>query len=180
MPIDGLAEAYKQVVASKYSTSALSYRIHHGLDDRETPMAVLVIEMIRPRLSGVVYTADPIGGDRDTLQVGAVRGLGDVLVGGNTSPQYAYRIEKSIFRILDTTGVDAIEPSSLRTAFHEEFLRKIWQSARQLESHFQRPLDIEWALDETGRLYLLQVRPLLVVPEHHRGNPRTHPELSRP
>ena len=69
VPIEELSEAYKQVVASKYSASALSYRLHHGVDDRETPMAVLVLEMIQPRFSGVLYTADPVGEDRDTIRV---------------------------------------------------------------------------------------------------------------
>src|SRR5665647_1489512 len=84
-----LPRAYKQVVASKYSASALSYRMHHGIDDRETPMAVLVLTMVQPQYSGVLYTADPTGeGGQDSIRVSAVSGLGDGLVGGDTSPQH--------------------------------------------------------------------------------------------
>ena len=111
VPIGDLAEAYKQVVASKYSATALSYRMHHGLDDRETPMAVLVLEMIQPRLSGVLYTADPVGADQDSIRVSAVAGLGDALVGGNTSPQRTYRIDKNEFRILDSVRKGIEDPS---------------------------------------------------------------------
>lgn len=169
--IADLAEAYKQVVASKYSAPALSYRMHHGIDDRETPMGVLVLEMIQPRLSGVLYTADPIGDDRDSIRVSAVHGLGDALVGGDASPQHTYRIDKSAFRILDMVGGETEERPSAGTSFDGGFLRELWESANRLENHFKRPLDIEWALDGSSSLFLLQVRPLLVIPETAEETP---------
>lgn len=172
VPIASLAEAYKQVVASKYSASALSYRMHHGLDDRETPMAVLVIEMIQSRLSGVVYTADPIGDDPDSMRVSSVFGLGEALVGGETSPQRTYRIDKHAFRVLDIpTQEEAKYSGSADPTSDEGFLLELWESALRLEKHFQRPLDIEWALDGANRLFLLQVRPLLVVAETAEKSP---------
>ncbi len=163
--VSGLAEAYKQVVASKYSTSALSYRMHHGLDDRETPMAVLVLEMVLPRLSGVLYTADPVGANRDTLRVSAVEGLGSALVGGDASPQRSYRIDKSDFRILDMAGMACEDRSSGNGSSDAEFLRELSEAALQLEKHYGRPMDVEWALEGSGRLFLLQARPLLVTSE---------------
>lgn len=54
-------------------------------------MAVLIIEMVQPRLSGVLYTADPLNGDLHTIRVSAVEGLGENLVGGDLSPQHSYR-----------------------------------------------------------------------------------------
>jgi pyruvate,water dikinase len=163
VPVSGLAEAYKQVVASKYSASALSYRLHHGVDDRETPMAVLVLKMIQPRFSGVLYSADPVGEDRDTIRISAVHGLGDALVGGDASPQRTYRIAKPTFKVLEVAGADTRVPSPGEGASDTAFLRELWQSAKLLEDHFQRPLDIEWAVDDDHRLYILQARPLLVI-----------------
>ncbi|MBI4774720.1 MAG: pyruvate, phosphate dikinase [Deltaproteobacteria bacterium] len=165
VPVSDLAEAYKQVVASKYSASALSYRLHHGVDDRETPMAVLVLEMIQPRLSGVLYTADSIGTDQDSIRISAVHGLGDALVGGDASPQRTYRIDKNEFRILDMGGIGIADRSPVDASSEAESLRELWDSAKLLENHFQRPLDIEWALDGSNRLFLLQARPLLVIEE---------------
>ncbi len=166
-----VTEAYKQVIASKYSAPALSYRMHHGLDDRETPMAVLVLKMVQPRLSGVVYTADPTGADHDSIRISAVQGLGDALVGGDASAQLTCRISKDAFKVLEMTGNEIEGHSSDIIQTQREFLRKLWESALRLEKHFQRPLDIEWALDETGHLYLLQVRPLLVIPDTAEENP---------
>lgn len=178
VPIADLAEAYKQVVASKYSASALSYRLHHGVDDRETPMAVLVLEMIQPHLSGVLYTADPIGEDRDNLRVSAVHGLGDTLVGGNTSPQRTYRISKPTFTVLEVAGADTRAPSPGAGASETAFLRELWRYAKLLEDHFQRPLDIEWVVDGDDRLYILQARPLLVIEE--TADPGPEPDADYP
>ncbi len=160
VPPADLGEAYKQVVASKYSASALSYRLHHGLDDLDTPMAVLIIEMVEPRLSGVLYTADPLNGDLHTIRISALEGLGEDLVGGDISPQHSYHLSKESFKILATPKGDT---SSDLTATDVSFLKELWHCALGLEEHFQRPLDMEWAVDGSNHLFLLQVRPLLVT-----------------
>jgi pyruvate,water dikinase len=159
VPLAGLPRAYQEVVASKYSASALSYRMHHGIDDRETPMAVLVLAMVQPRLSGVVYTADPTGEDRGSIRISAVSGLAAELVGGDTSPQQMFWIDKNTFRILEVKGSGSTSPADTG------FLQQLSQYALQMERHFQHPLDIEWAVDGANRLFILQVRPLLVIPE---------------
>jgi hypothetical protein len=55
-----LDQAYKEVFASKYSSNALFYRVKTGFLDQETPMAVLVLEMIDPQASGIVYSRSPV------------------------------------------------------------------------------------------------------------------------
>lgn len=174
VPLAGLADAYKQVVASKYSASALSYRLHHGLDDFDTPMAVLIIEMVTPRLSGVLYTTDPLGEVLNTIRISAVEGLGDDLVGGNISPQHTYHLSKELFKVLKTN--EESEPSSLAPS-NTAFLKELWQFSIRLEEHFERPLDIEWAVDQANNLYLLQVRPLLVTENKEE---ETHASIDYP
>ena len=159
VPPEGLAEAYKKVVASKYSAAALSYRLHHGLDDLDTPMAVLVIAMIQPSQSGILFTADPETGDRHIIKVSAVAGLGENLVGGEISAQRRYRLDKTSETILAETEV-----GTLSTAVTDlPLLRQLRQYALDLERDFDRPLDLEWAVDAADRLFLLQVRPLFVA-----------------
>lgn len=158
-----LIRAYKTVVASKYSTAALSYRMHHGLDDRETPMAVLVLEMIEPRLSGVVYTADPVNEDQESIRINAVFGLGEALVGGSSSPEWSWRLEKKSFRILEESVPDKNDGLVKTNGLHLELLRNLWRLTQRMEVFFQCPLDIEWAVDAEDHLYFLQARPLLVV-----------------
>lgn len=83
---ENLGSAYKEVIASKYSPRALSYRIRHGLLDAETPMAVLITEMIEAEAGGVAYSRSPLEPDRDNVAVYSVWGLGELLVKGTVTP----------------------------------------------------------------------------------------------
>jgi pyruvate,water dikinase len=155
-PVD-LPQAYRQVVASLYSASALSYRMHHGLDDRETPMAVLVLAMIEPQYSGVVYTADPAGADQENIRISAVAGLGDQLVGGDASPEQLYLLNKESLNLLAGDEDQSSTPIPL------DFLEKLAGEALRMEELYGHALDIEWAMDQSAQLIILQVRPLLIL-----------------
>jgi pyruvate,water dikinase len=160
--VPDLSHAYRQVIASLYTASALSYRMHHGLDDRDTPMGVLILAMVQPQYSGVLYTADPTGDDREHIRISLVAGLGDQLVGGDASPERMFSLDKKTLAVLEAKGL--ADPD------HPGFLRELAGHALRMEEHYQRPLDIEWAVDQSGRVFILQVRPLLVVIEEDHGN----------
>jgi pyruvate, water dikinase len=89
---EDLLAAFRKVLASKYAPRALAYRLRSGLMDQETPMAVLVMEMIDARVSGVIYTRDQDAaeGFPDCLAVYAVPGLGYRLVDGSAEPEVHY------------------------------------------------------------------------------------------
>ena len=78
--------AYKEVIASKYSPNALLYRIRNGFLDQETPMAVLVLEMVDAVASGIVYSRSPVVPGSPALTLYSVWGLGEPLVRGGTVP----------------------------------------------------------------------------------------------
>jgi pyruvate, water dikinase len=170
---DKLLEAYKTVVASKYSASALSYRLLHGLDDRETPMCVLVLAMVDAQESGVLYTADPVSGDVRRMKINAVKGLGEALLGGESSAHSTYLLDKDRFLVLEHETVaenpmgSTLSSSSSQAGENsgDKILRRLWDCGRILEKHFGRPLDIEWAVDQSGQLYMLQCRPLHLYEE---------------
>ena len=69
--------ATERVLASGDSARVAGYQA--AADGR---MAVLIQRMVAPVAAGVALTADPIGGDRRTCIVTAVRGTGDRLVSG--------------------------------------------------------------------------------------------------
>jgi len=150
-----VTQAYRQVIASLYSPSALSYRMHHGLDDRETPMGVLVLAMVQPQYSGVLYTVSPTGDDSDSIRISAVAGLGDQLVGGDASPEQMFRLDKKTLAVLEAKGISGSAPPP--------FLQELAGYALRMEEQYQGPLDIEWAVDTSGQLFILQVRPLLIL-----------------
>ena len=83
---ENLFEAYKTVLASKYSARALLYRYQQGFIDHLTPMAVAGIQMVDARTSGVIYTRDPQDPESGHLKISSLWGLGERLVDGSASP----------------------------------------------------------------------------------------------
>lgn len=172
-----LLEAYKAVLASKYSPEALVYRINYGLTDMETPMAVMVVEMIAAAAGGVMYTQALDDFTSDLLEVHAVFGLGEPLVQGEITPdlfkvhkrekpEMAYKksAPKKQRMVVNQQGDTRVERlrDDLQSAFCIDDASVLTLAAwgMILEDDAKGPLDVEWCMDEKGRLYLLQSRPL--------------------
>jgi pyruvate,water dikinase len=176
---DNILEAYKAVVASKYSSRAILYRQNFGLDDHDTPMCVAGITMIDSVASGVIYTVEPTRPDSGLLKVNSIWGLGEQLVSGEASPD-AFFVDKSqgvITRRLigrkreklinlpggGTQLVDVPEAENSQASLSDEQVLTLARYGMKLEAYFQNPQDIEWALDRQGQLFILQSRPLGLV-----------------
>ncbi|MBI5585037.1 MAG: pyruvate, phosphate dikinase [Deltaproteobacteria bacterium] len=173
---DDLLEAYKNVLASKYSPRAVWYRWQRGLDDADMPMAVLGLVMIRPQASGVLYTVDLSDPAADRLEVAAIWGLGEELVSGRTLPDsFAVdRQERSIVsrtvsckerRLIPLpsggTRLEEVPPDERELpALDDEAVLTLTDYGLKLEAYWGRPLDVEWARDLSGNLFILQARPL--------------------
>ena len=173
---ENLFEAYRQVLAGKYSSRALFYRYQQGFDDRMTPMAVAAIRMIDSRSSGVMYTRDPGQPDSSHLKISSIWGLGEHLVDGSASAdQFVVdALEMKIINITISrkdrrliglpeggTRLEVMPDAETETAsLSNDQALQLAQYGLKLEAFFGSPQDIEWALDEKGRLFLLQSRPL--------------------
>ncbi|MCB2180846.1 MAG: hypothetical protein KQH63_02335 [Desulfobulbaceae bacterium] len=164
---DKLLEAYKQVLAGKFSHQALSYRINNGLIDDATPMAVLVLEMVDAHKSGVMTSRDPMHSDDDAILIHSVKGLGEALVGGRTSPHTTIIRKGSLgvteehhssFEEQNDDDAHNNQPSPLSS--EQNMLLAAW--ARQIETFYQAPQEIEWCVSREGQLFILQTRALLV------------------
>ncbi|WP_170920271.1 PEP/pyruvate-binding domain-containing protein [Desulfacinum hydrothermale] len=177
-----LVDAYKQVIASKYSERALLYRIRCGLGDDETAMAALVLKMVKARSSGVIYTRNLEQATSETLSIHAVRGLGEILVAGRVSPDVLVMSRDPEPRLVDIRlggqdremvadpqgGTRTVAPPRDRLSspcIDEAEAVQLAQWGLKLEGFYGGPLDIEWCLDQDGQPMLLQVRPLRLEPE---------------
>ncbi|NDV18296.1 pyruvate, water dikinase [Pseudodesulfovibrio sp. JC047] len=154
VPPNDVLEAYKRVLAGKYCPRAVSYRISNGLTDSQTAMAVLVLPMVDADTAGVVYSQDPDCRGKEAIGVYGVSGLGHGLVDGSVSP------DKAILTREETPRIDNECSPDTRGLPSEETLVKLAQLAMQLETALGAPQDIEWAEDVTGKLFILQSRPL--------------------
>lgn len=160
---EDIAVAYKTVLSSTYSAAAISYRLQHGLDDRETPMGVLVLEMVDAVFSGVMYTADPVHDDTDKIYIAAVSGLGENLVGGQLMPMWSCILDKTSFHFLDKSLSLPKEGFFDKDGEGTVLAAELWSLAKRIDDALKRPQDIEWAVSADGKLHFLQSRPLMVV-----------------
>lgn len=173
-------EAWKEVVASTFSPRAVYYRRTKGYSDQDVVMAVLCVTMIDARASGVLYTHDPNQLSSDDIMVSAAWGLGVSVVDGSGSTDFARLRRKDLsFAVREVAmkprrlvlnpeqaeggGIrEEMVPPELRgeSCLDDARLRQLAAYGIKLEEHYGQPLDIEWAQDQQGRLFLLQARPL--------------------
>jgi pyruvate,water dikinase len=164
--------AYKKVLASKYTPTALTYRLHCGLADSEVPMAVLVLPMVDSLTSGVMYSLDPLDTSQgEYLVITAVRGLGTYLVDGSAVPDTFLVSRKNPDHFwarraaprqndegAPTQGAAAKKGMCLDDAVASTLAK--W--GMELEALAGAPQDVEWTQDQAGRLFILQSRPIQV------------------
>lgn len=177
VPPENILSEYKKVLASLFTSQAIAYRLHMGVPFQEAAMAVACMEMIPAVASGVMYTRDPVNPLENRIIIKAVWGLGPYAVDGIVPPDsyvlskdpepvlLTSRIEEKTARlVVKTDGYLQEEAVSqdlrLRACLGEEQARELAAVGLRLEKHFGSPQDIEWALDEQGRLVILQARPL--------------------
>jgi pyruvate,water dikinase len=193
-----LGDAYKAVISSKYAPKALYYRVENGLLDQETPMAVLVLEMVDAESAGVMYTRDPLDPASRTLKIYSIWGQGELLVKGEVAPDLLEISREEDFKVLQsrcgtreckavlrsdgelkTIPLDELERTEL--SLDGASARTLAQWGLQLEAHFGVPQDVEWCKGRNGELYLLQSRPLRVTEAAPAGDCREGgPSISLP
>lgn len=170
-------EAYRGVIASLYSPPAVSYRRHMGLRDEDAAMAVGCLAMIPARAGGVAYTADPLDPAAPGVLISSCWGLPKAVVDGSwdcdqfrVSPgppprlaesQVAAKERRYVCDPVEGVLPALVEPELMRSpSLSRSQALELAQAALKLQEHFHGPQDVEWALDQGGKLYILQCRPL--------------------
>src|SRR5215204_3720632 len=144
--------AVRHCWASAFSDRVRAYRQAKG-SAGQAAMAVLILPMVQADAAGVAFSADPISGDRGTAVVNAVRGLGERLVSGYTSP------DDWVVR-----GGQARPRAEPERAIDAAMATRVAELARRVEGYRGTPQDIEWALAGSD-LVLLQARPITTLPD---------------
>ncbi|VEG55864.1 pyruvate, water dikinase [Mycolicibacterium aurum] len=148
--VDGFAAAVRKCAASVGSQRAESYSGHSA-----AVMNVVVQQMVDARAAGVVFTADPATGRRDLMVIDAIAGLGEALVDGSASPDHI---------VLNPDGTTAVCEVSAEAVLSAEDVTEIRSGALRAADHWGRPMDLEWAIDQAGKLWWLQARPITTLP----------------
>ncbi|MEP6834915.1 MAG: rifamycin-inactivating phosphotransferase [Gemmatimonas sp.] len=162
--------------ASLFTERAVTYRIRHGVDHRKVHMAVVVQQMVFPHASGILFTADPITGNRTVTSIDASFGLGEALVSGLVNPDvFKVRNGAIVSKTIGTKKL-AVRPSNEGGTHHQLIAAadqdqpsltdaqvvRLAVLGRQIEAHFGRPQDIEWCLVDDD-FQIVQSRPITTL-----------------
>jgi len=148
---EAVLDAVRECWASLWTERAVAYRASHDIDPRDLALAVVVQRMVDARAAGVLFTADPVTGRRRRASIDAVSGLADKLVSGAANPEH-YVVDTPSLAISDRGG----------TLLDDRRLRQLAQLGDQVEAHFGKPQDIEWAIDDS-KLWLVQSRDITTL-----------------
>ena len=159
LPPEEACEVWKEIVASKYAVTAMSYRYQRGIPDDVAPMSVGVLAMVRAGAGGVAYSREPVAASRgkERVVLNAVPGLPQAVVDGAVTPDVFVFSRENPPCLLEKHPADAAAAPSL-TAVQAAELARV---ALALEEYYNEPQDVEWALEAgDGRIMVLQSRPL--------------------
>jgi pyruvate,water dikinase len=162
--------------ASLFTERAVTYRLRNGFDHGMVQMAVVVQQMFFSHAAGILFTADPITGNRKVAVVEASFGLGEALVSGLVNADaYKVRDGEIVAKAVATkqlainalpaggTQEQAIDPARQeQPALTDAQVVQLAQLGRRIEAHFGCPQDIEWCLADDA-FQIVQSRPITTL-----------------
>ncbi|WHX15549.1 phosphoenolpyruvate synthase [Streptomyces malaysiensis subsp. malaysiensis] len=178
--------------ASLFTERAVIYRRRGGIDHRTVHMAVVVQRMVFPDAAGILFTADPVTGNRKVATVDAGFGLGEALVSGLVNPDvFTVRHGEIVARTIAAKqrAVHALPDGGTREAaidarrqeqpaLTDAQVVRLVELGRRIEAHFGRPQDIEWCLVDDD-FQIVQSRPITTLfPIPESGDQENHVYLS--
>ena len=178
--VDDLLERTKRCISSLYTARAIAYRARNGFRHGDVAIAVGVQKMANAYCAGVMFTLNPSNGDRSSIVIDSNFGFGESVVSGEVTPDHfvvnKVSLEivertvstKTVAHILDSKAQRTIaqdvppERQTVQSLIDDEITELAWMG-KQIEKHYGRPMDIEWAVDKRlpagGNIFILQARP---------------------
>ncbi|AGI48157.1 phosphoenolpyruvate synthase [Thermoplasmatales archaeon BRNA1] len=185
--VASLTELYEKIImcwSSLFTARAISYREKQGYSHEEVKLAVVVQRMVNSEFSGIMFTVNPNNGAKNIIVEGGY-GLGEAIVGGEITPD-TYTIDKVKMDITDRrfstqkwkyargpkgglVKVDIPEDLQKAQKIDDAHVREIAEIGRQVEIHYEKPMDMEWCIEE-GNVYLVQARPITTLNKIKEAN----------
>jgi len=174
-----LIDYVKKCWSSAYSTEAIMYRMNKGMDFVFN-IGAGIPKMVNSRVSGIIFTINPINGDMSKISIDASYGLGEAVVSGFVTPD-TYLVDKITFDLIKTTkgskevqcvykenGSDIIQtevPEEKRNVncLTMEEIKELAKVGKNIEKYYGKAYDIEFGIDADipfpRNVIVLQVRP---------------------
>jgi len=175
---DSITDAVRNCWASLYTDRAITYRIKNQFPHDEVFISVIVQEMVQSKVSGIMFTADPVSQNRNRISIDASFGLGEALVSGIVSADN-YLVNSETMKIVSkdlgskkiaiesdgnggTITIDHDDEKQNVCALSDKMILAVAELGKDIEEYYESPQDIEWcAID--GTLYVVQSRPITTL-----------------
>ena len=174
---ESVFQAYKEVVASKYSLQAITYRLNRGFKDEDISMCVGGMVMVDAVAGGVIYSCNPVNLRDNSIFINSTLGLPKSVVDGSEAcdlfvisrktPMELIRediqVKERKFVCFPEEGVCEMEltgDAGNQASIDKKQAFYLADIAVKIEDYYQTPQDIEFAVGQDGTVYILQCRPL--------------------
>lgn len=154
---ENLMDSIKKCWQSINSDRVRSYIKDQNLSADQLKVAVVVQTMVKAQSAGVMFTVNPVSADKNEMMIESVLGLGESLVQGEVTPDN-FIISKSKMEII-AKDLQKIEDPSVS----DENIMKLVEIGKKIEEYYGRPQDIEWAIDQENKIWILQSRPITTL-----------------
>ncbi len=161
--------------SSLWTGRSIAYRAKNGIPNHSVAMGVVIHEFLPASASGVIFTQNPVTGNKNQMLVNATIGIGEALVGGVATPDEIL-IDKKSGKVLHQTLAAKVEqilanadggtrtevvadPQSNRLSITDSEVSMLAQIGRTIEDGFGCPMDIEW-VSYQGKVRVVQARPI--------------------
>ena len=175
---EALLSAISSCWASLWSDRVIQYRRERRIEPGTVAIAVIVQRMVQSDVAGVMFTANPVSGDRGQTVIDASPGLGEAVVSGLVTPDHyvvhtaSGRIVESttgrrevVIRSIDGGGVEhRTEGTTGEPVLSKRAIRELTRLGRRIQDHYGAPQDTEWCLTGDGP-YIVQARPITAMPD---------------
>ena len=178
-----LIMSIKKCWASLFTPRALAYRVSKNFEHDKVKLAVVIQRMVNSEYSGIMFTIDP-NSELPHIIIEAGYGLGEALVGGKVTPD-TYVVDKFHRKILnkrisnqtwmlvrgqsgECMRKEIPADLSNKQKLTDEQILDLAEIGNQIEMHYDRPMDIEWA-KEGGEMYIVQARPVTTLSKDKVG-----------
>jgi len=177
---DQVVENVRKCWASLFTPRAISYRIKNQFPHEKVLISVGVQKMVNSRAAGVMFTLNPTNGDVSKVVIEGSWGLGETVVSGSVNPdkfvvdkimleinersistkhiECVYDVEKG-----EVVNADVDSDMQCTCCLEDQELKALVATAKKIESHYGRPMDIEWAIDKDfpfpENIFIVQARP---------------------
>ena len=184
--IDGeesLLSNIKHCFASMWTDRAVAYREENEIPHGQVQLAVVVQSMIQAECAGVLFTKNPISESDKEMMIESNFGLGESVVSGQAvTDRYVVThngeiVSKEIatkdMMIESVSG--GIQQSPIPqekgqlSSLSDEQVVELSKLGKSIENLFELPQDIEWAIDNSGTIHILQSRPITTITKKDAG-----------